>query len=144
MATSAPTTAAAAAPATSTEGPRVMPAAQMPRVPELVAQKRAAARAGERGPAAIDVKLDKATGVATTGGAARNRNVYDAVNVMVDAMVRAGSSDPAKYLPVLAKTSGYKGVTGVIGFDGKGDIKNGSLTLFTYKAGARQEIGVVR
>ena len=30
--------------------------------------------------------------------------VYDAVNVMVAAMVKAGSADPAKYLPVLAKT----------------------------------------
>ena len=70
--------------------------------------------------------------------------VYDAVNVMVDAMVKANSSDPAKYLPVLAKTSGYKGVTGTIGFDEKGDIKNGSLTIFTYKGGKRDTIAVVR
>ena len=49
--------------------------------------------------------------------------VYDAVNLMVAAMVKANSSDPAKYLPVLASTSGYKGVTGDIGFDEKGDIK---------------------
>ncbi|MEY8690177.1 MAG: branched-chain amino acid ABC transporter substrate-binding protein [Leptothrix sp. (in: b-proteobacteria)] len=70
--------------------------------------------------------------------------VYDSVNVMVDAMVRAGSSDPAVYLPALAKTDGYKGVTGVISFDEKGDIKNGALTLYTYKAGAREQIAVVR
>ena len=70
--------------------------------------------------------------------------VYDAVNVMVDAMVRAKSSDPAKYLPELAKTSGYKGVTGTIAFDAKGDIKNGALTLYTYKAGKRDPIAVVR
>ncbi|WP_425334626.1 branched-chain amino acid ABC transporter substrate-binding protein [Paucibacter sediminis] len=70
--------------------------------------------------------------------------VYDAVNVMVAAMVKAGSAEPAKYLPVLAKTDGYKGVTGTIGFDGKGDIKNGALTLFTYKGGAREQIAVVR
>ncbi len=70
--------------------------------------------------------------------------VYDAVNVMVAAMVKAGSSDPAKYLPVLAKTEGYKGVTGTIGFDNKGDIKNGALTLFTYKGGNRDQIAVVR
>ena len=70
--------------------------------------------------------------------------VYDAVNVMVAAMVKAGSADPAKYLPVLAKTDGYKGVTGAIGFDGKGDIKNGALTLYTYKGGAREQIAVVR
>ena len=70
--------------------------------------------------------------------------VYDAVNVMVAAMVKAGSSDPAKYLPVLAKTSGYKGVTGTISFDDKGDIKNGALTLYTYKGGKRDQIAVVR
>jgi branched-chain amino acid transport system substrate-binding protein len=70
--------------------------------------------------------------------------VYDAVNVLVDAMVRAKSSDPAKYLPELAKTSGYKGVTGTIAFDAKGDIKNGALTLYTYKGGNREQIAVVR
>jgi len=70
--------------------------------------------------------------------------VYDATMVMADAMVKAGSADPAKYLPVLAKTSGYKGVTGTISFDEKGDIKNGALTLYTYKGGAREQIAVVR
>ena len=70
--------------------------------------------------------------------------VYDAVNVMADAMVRANSTDPAKYLSALAKTSAYKGVTGTIAFDDKGDIKNGALTLYTYKAGKRDAISVVR
>jgi branched-chain amino acid transport system substrate-binding protein len=70
--------------------------------------------------------------------------VYDATMVMADAMVKAGSADPAKYLPVLAKTSGYKGVTGTIAFDEKGDIKNGALTLFTYKGEKREQIAVVR
>jgi branched-chain amino acid transport system substrate-binding protein len=69
---------------------------------------------------------------------------YDAVNVMVAAMVKAGSTDPAKYLPVLAKTSGYRGVTGTIGFDDRGDIKNGALTLYTYKGSIREQIAVVR
>jgi branched-chain amino acid transport system substrate-binding protein len=70
--------------------------------------------------------------------------VYDALNVMVAAMVKADSAEPAKYLPVLAKTSGYKGVTGMISFDEKGDIKNGALTLYTYKGGKRDQIAVVR
>lgn len=70
--------------------------------------------------------------------------VYDAVMVMANAMVKAGSAEPAKYLPVLAKTEGYKGVTGTIGFDNKGDIKNGALTLYTYKSGKREQIAVVR
>ena len=70
--------------------------------------------------------------------------VYDAVNVMAAAMVKAGSADPKVYLPVLAKTDGFNGVTGTISFDDKGDVKNGALTLYTYKADKRDQIAVVR
>ncbi len=70
--------------------------------------------------------------------------VYDAVNVMVDAMVRAGSTQPSKYLPELAKTKAFGGVMGPISFDEKGDIKNGALTLYTYKGGKRDAIAVIR
>ena len=66
------------------------------------------------------------------------------MNALVAAMVKAGSSDPAKYLPELAKTEGYKGVTGTISFDEKGDVKNGALTLYTYKDGKREQVAVVR
>ena len=69
--------------------------------------------------------------------------VYDAVKVMAEAMVKANSSEPAKYLPML-KAVEYKGVTGNIAFDEKGDIKNGALTLMTYKGGARTTIAVIR
>ncbi|MCY7306195.1 MAG: branched-chain amino acid ABC transporter substrate-binding protein [Rhodoferax sp.] len=70
--------------------------------------------------------------------------VYDALNIMVAAMVKADSADPAKYLPALAATTDYKGVTGTISFDEKGDIKNGALTLMTYKGGKRTELAVIR
>ena len=63
--------------------------------------------------------------------------------VMVAAMVKADSADPAKYLPAL-KAIEYKGVTGNIAFDEKGDIKNGALTLMTYKGGKRTELAVIR
>ena len=69
--------------------------------------------------------------------------VYDAVMVMVEAMKKAGSAEPAKYLPELAKIN-YKGVTGNIAFDSKGDIKEGTLTLYTYKGGKRQQIAVTK
>jgi len=69
--------------------------------------------------------------------------VYDATMVMVAAMQKANSAEPAKYLPELAKIS-YDGVTGKIAFDAKGDIKDGTLTLYTYKAGQREKIAVVR
>jgi branched-chain amino acid transport system substrate-binding protein len=69
--------------------------------------------------------------------------VYDAVMVMVEAMKKADSAEPAKYLPELAKIQ-YKGVTGPIAFDSKGDIKDGTLTLYTYKGGKRTQIAVVK
>ncbi len=69
--------------------------------------------------------------------------VYDAVMVMATAMQNAKSADPAKYLPELKKIK-YEGVTGTIQFDDKGDIKDGALTLFTYKGGKRTRIDVVR
>lgn len=69
--------------------------------------------------------------------------VYDAVHVMVKAMQNADSADPAQYLPAL-KAISHKGVTGPIEFDEKGDIKNGALTLYTYKGGQRSEIAVIR
>ncbi|HJV53633.1 MAG TPA: branched-chain amino acid ABC transporter substrate-binding protein [Noviherbaspirillum sp.] len=69
--------------------------------------------------------------------------VYDAVMLMVEAMKRAGSAEPAKYLPELVKTN-YNGVTGKIAFDARGDIKNGALTLYTFRSGQRVRLGVVR
>lgn len=63
-------------------------------------------------------------------------NAYDAVMTLADAMVQAKSSEPEKYLPVLAKIK-HKGVTGMIEFDNKGDLKSGILTLYTYQAGKR-------
>ncbi|MET3118327.1 branched-chain amino acid transport system substrate-binding protein [Undibacterium sp. GrIS 1.8] len=69
--------------------------------------------------------------------------VYDAVMTMVDAMQQAKSAEPAKYLPFLAKIK-HKGITGDIEFDAKGDIKDGTLTLYTYKGGKRELLQVVK
>jgi branched-chain amino acid transport system substrate-binding protein len=69
--------------------------------------------------------------------------VYDSVMVMAKAMQDARSADPAKYLPVL-KHIKYEGVTGTIQFDANGDIKDGALTLFTYKGGKRTKLDVIR
>ena len=59
---------------------------------------------------------------------------YDAVNVMIAAMQKAGSAEPAKYMPELAKIT-YDGVTAKISFDEKGDIKGGAVTLYKVKNG---------
>jgi branched-chain amino acid transport system substrate-binding protein len=69
--------------------------------------------------------------------------VYDSVMVMAAAMQKANSVDPKVYLPALAAIS-YDGVTGKIAFDAKGDIKDGSLTLYTYKGGKRSSMMVVK
>jgi len=68
---------------------------------------------------------------------------YDAVMTMAEAMVKAGSSAPAKYLPVLAKIE-TKGVTGPIAFDARGDIRDGTVTLYTFKGGRRSVLAVTK
>jgi branched-chain amino acid transport system substrate-binding protein len=62
-------------------------------------------------------------------------NVYDAVMVVADAMQRAGSVEPAKYLPEIGKTN-MEGVSGKIEFDEFGDLKSGAISLYQYKDGA--------
>ena len=61
---------------------------------------------------------------------------YDATMVLADAMVKAGSSDPAVYGPQLFKTD-YQGVTARIGFDAEGELKNPSMTLYLYRDGKK-------
>ncbi|MRW84606.1 ABC transporter substrate-binding protein [Pseudoduganella sp. FT26W] len=68
---------------------------------------------------------------------------YDALMTMVDAMQKAGSPDPAKYLPVLAKIK-HKGVTGNISFDARGDVQDGVLTIYTFKGAKRQKLAVMK
>ena len=68
---------------------------------------------------------------------------YDALMTMVAAMQKAGSPDSARYLPVLASIS-YKGVTGNIAFDARGDVKDGVLTIYTFKNATREKLAVVK
>ena len=68
---------------------------------------------------------------------------YDAVMTLVDAMQKAGSADPAKYLPQLASIK-HKGVTGNIAFDKNGDLIDGTLTLYTYRNGKREVLAVTK
>ena len=68
---------------------------------------------------------------------------YDALMTMADAMQKAKSADPKKYLPELAKIH-HKGVTGMIAFDAKGDIQDGTITLYTYRNGQRTQLTVTK
>ena len=61
---------------------------------------------------------------------------YDAVHVLVDAMVKAGSSDPKVYLAKLADVN-YQGVTTKVQFEADGELKNPAMTLYQYKDGKK-------
>lgn len=67
---------------------------------------------------------------------------YDAVNVMIAAMQKADSVEPAKYLPALAEIS-HEGITARIQFDGNGDLKGGAVTLYQVQAGKWQALETV-
>jgi branched-chain amino acid transport system substrate-binding protein len=68
---------------------------------------------------------------------------YDAANLLIEAMKKANSADPAKYLPELAKIE-FAGATGKIAFDEKGDRKNAEITIFTMKDGKLAPIAIVK
>lgn len=59
---------------------------------------------------------------------------YDAANALIEAMKLANSVEPAKYLPLLQKVN-FKGVTGTIAFDAKGDNRFGGISLYQFKDG---------
>ncbi len=68
---------------------------------------------------------------------------YDAANLLIAAMQKADSVEPAKYLPELQKIS-YTGATGPIAFDEKGDRKNAEVTIFTMKGGKLEPVAIVQ
>src|SRR3954464_6545269 len=68
---------------------------------------------------------------------------YDGAKLLIAAMQKADSADPAKYLPELAKIS-YEGATGKIEFDAKGDRKDAEMTIFTMKGGKIAPIAVIK
>lgn len=60
---------------------------------------------------------------------------YDATKAMVAAMQRAGSAEPSKYLAELAKTD-MPGVTSPrIAYDAKGDLRDGTITVYRVEGG---------
>ncbi len=65
--------------------------------------------------------------------------VYDAVMVLADAMVRAGSADPKVYTAKIAETN-YKGVTTQVQFESNGELKNPAMTLYVYKDGKKEAL----
>ncbi|MCX7157530.1 MAG: branched-chain amino acid ABC transporter substrate-binding protein [Rhodocyclales bacterium] len=68
---------------------------------------------------------------------------YDAANLLIAAMKKADSPDPAKYLPVLAAID-HTGASGNIKFDEKGDRKDAEMTIFTLKEGKITPIAILK
>ncbi|MEZ2294819.1 branched-chain amino acid ABC transporter substrate-binding protein [Variovorax sp. RCC_210] len=68
---------------------------------------------------------------------------YDAVRLLVDAMVRAGSARPNVYLPFLAATRGFQGVTGNISFDAKGDLLDPRIAIYTFRKSALARVATM-
>lgn len=60
---------------------------------------------------------------------------YDAVQVLVAAMKKADSADPAAVLAALPQTD-HQGVSGQLRFDAKGDTQGGAVTVYQVKNGA--------
>jgi branched-chain amino acid transport system substrate-binding protein len=67
---------------------------------------------------------------------------YDAVYVLVYAMKRANSTDPAKILVVMPDTK-MNGLVGNIAFDDKGDMKEGVITLYDFKDKKKTVLDVI-
>ena len=68
---------------------------------------------------------------------------YDAANVMIEAMRRADSTDPAKFVPEVYKLS-IDGATGKIAFDEKGDRKDAEMTIFRMRGGKIVPVAIVK
>jgi branched-chain amino acid transport system substrate-binding protein len=68
---------------------------------------------------------------------------YDGANLLIEAMRKADSTDPKKYLPTLQKLS-YMGATGQIQFDGKGDRRDAEMTIFSMNKGNLEPIAIIK
>ncbi|WP_233860132.1 branched-chain amino acid ABC transporter substrate-binding protein [Paraburkholderia sp. HD33-4] len=68
---------------------------------------------------------------------------YDAVYVVVDAMKRARSTDPAKILAEMPSTQ-YSGVIGNISFFPNGDLKQTSISIYTFKDKKKTLVDVLK
>jgi branched-chain amino acid transport system substrate-binding protein len=54
--------------------------------------------------------------------------------VLADAMRKAGSADPQKYLPELARIK-HAGITGEIEFEKNGELRHGQMSFFRVQNG---------
>ena len=68
---------------------------------------------------------------------------YDATNAIIEAMKKANSADPAKYVPEMFNIS-FTGATGKVEFDAKGDRKDAEMTIFKLQGGKVVPVAIVK
>jgi branched-chain amino acid transport system substrate-binding protein len=68
---------------------------------------------------------------------------YDATLAIAEAMKKANSTDPAKFTPELFNVT-FKGATGNVAFDAKGDRKDAEMTIFKLKDGKVAPVAIVK
>lgn len=64
---------------------------------------------------------------------------FDAFNLVIDAIKRAGSTEPQAIRDALAETKGYEGVTGVINIDENGDAVKDAIIKVVVDKGQSSE-----
>jgi branched-chain amino acid transport system substrate-binding protein len=69
---------------------------------------------------------------------------YDGAMAMIEAMKKADSTDPAKFMPMISQVS-FTGATGKVEFDAKGDRKDAEMTIFRMgKDGKIMPVAIVK
>lgn len=66
---------------------------------------------------------------------------YDAANILMEAARKAGGQDRAAVLKAMREIPEFKGITGTVVFDEKGDNKNQFIGIFQVKDGKLEYIG---
>lgn len=64
---------------------------------------------------------------------------YDGFMVLADAMKRADSVDPQRYLPKMFETN-LRSVTNTIQFDAHGDLRNAAVTINSFRDGKKTAV----
>jgi branched-chain amino acid transport system substrate-binding protein len=62
---------------------------------------------------------------------------------VVEAMKKADSTEPARFVPELFNVT-YAGATGPVRFDAKGDRKDADMTIFKLQGGKIVPVAIVR
>src|SRR5207248_2055427 len=68
---------------------------------------------------------------------------FDATMAIAEAMKKANSTDPAKFTPEIFNVS-FKGATGNVAFDAKGDRKDAEMTIFKLTGGKVVPVAIVK